>query len=155
MSEEKPGSGGFLYWAFPPIVSESFAVKREHAEDWMKATIDDAELVKIAEKRKRADTVEFKPGKAFVCKVAGDPRIIDTKEGPWEVIDVADQKGKSLLVSLGHTVLAKAIRSLLQRFGTLVGKVIVILPLGIPEGKRYFNYEVWTWEEYQASHKVK
>jgi len=132
------------------VVQEAYVVKREKATDWMKAEVDDETLADIAEKRKRADVVEFTKGKSFVCQVSADPRIIQTKEGPWEVMDVLSQDGDSMLISLGHTVLNRAIREKLQKHGTLVGKVLVILPLGQPEGKRYFDYEVFTWEEYET-----
>jgi len=142
------------------VVTGSYVVYREAKEDWMQAEVDDKELMKIAESRRRAKTVEFEVGKSFVCKVVADPRIISTKEGPWEVMDVIDKKGNSAMVSLGHQVLAKQIRERLTKLGTLVGQVLVILPLGKPEGKRYFNYSVLTWDEYkvgfpQTAKKVK
>jgi hypothetical protein len=87
------------------------------------------------------------------CKCLGDPRIIETKEGPWEVMDIQDQKGIQYLLSLGHTVLAKGVKEKMANLGSLAGKVLVIIYLGQPEGKRYFDYVVKTWEEFQAVKK--
>jgi len=138
------------------IRGEVFGIRRTKAEDWMKAEIDPKELLEIAEKYRRAEVVKFEEGQPFICQVQQDPRIIQTAQGPWEVLDVIDKRGQSMLISLGHAVLAKAVREKMQKYGTLAGKVLIIVYLGEKRSKgkkTYHDYAVYTWEEYQQMKK--
>ena len=135
------------------FTKDSFAL-RSVKEEWRKVKISDEEAEKISKQRQtRSDVYEFKEKEAFICKCLGDPRVIATKEGGWEVMDVEAQDGTQYLVSLGHTVLNKGVKEKMAKLGGLTGQVLVILPLGRAEGKKYFNYQVFTLAEYQALKK--
>ena len=131
------------------FTKDSFAL-RSVKEEWRKVKISKEEAEKIAKQRSsRSETYNFEDNVPFVCKCLGDPRVIETKEGPWEVMDVESQDGTQYLVSLGHTVLNKGIKAKMAKLGGLTGQVLIILPLG-KQGKKYYNYTVFTLDEYKA-----
>jgi hypothetical protein len=134
---------------------EVFAL-RSATGDWKKAKISDKETDEIVKHRnQRSDAYTFdKPKQSLICKVLGDPRTIDTSKGPWEVLDIEDQKGEQYILSLGHTVLNKAIRAKMTQLSSLVGQVLVITYLGKVTGKSgnaYNDYIVQTFEEFKAA----
>jgi len=128
-------------------------VLRSVKEEWRKVKISDEEAKKIAKMRSnRSETYKFEENIPFVCKCLGDPRVIETGEGPWEVMDVESQDGTAFLVSLGHTVLNREVKAKMAKLAGLTGQVLIILPLG-KQGKKYYNYQVFTLTEYQALKK--
>jgi hypothetical protein len=137
-------------FAYEVITGKAWLISKkiEAARKWAPSEIEkvDAEtLLEIAEAARSRDTLEMEINKPIQIECLGEPRIIDTAQGPWHVLDVSLPDGTEHLVSLGHTVLQKRIAALVPT----TGKRLVIMALGQPPGKRYFNYVVMTLEEYK------
>jgi len=74
-----------------------------------------------------------------------EPRTIDTKHGPCDVIDVErpDQNGEKRCMNLTK----KALSSKIQRLIPLKGKTLIIVGLGKPPEKKYFDFYVADLEQ--------
>jgi hypothetical protein len=132
------------------IFGQSFCIaKRESDEDWKHVVLDETDVKELVKRRSKGDTFEFEDGTAVIFKVSDEPRTIDTQNGPWEILDVIDKDDKEWIISLGHSVLNKAVHDLQAKLGALKGQIIVIVPLGKPKGKKYYDYVVYTFEEYK------
>lgn len=132
----------------PWMISKKIEAARKWAPEEVEK-IDAETLLEVAEAARRREVFEFELNKAVQVECLGEPRIIDTAQGPWDVLDVALPDGSEHLISLGHTVLKKRIAERMP----LTGKKLVLMALGKPKGKQYFDYVVLTMEEYQARKK--
>lgn len=114
-------------------------------------TLNADDLLEIAEMSRRRETLPLEINKPVVVECIGEPRTIDTNEGGWEVVDVSLPDGSEHLLSLGRTVLRKKIAEQIPT----TGKRLVVMNLGQPTGKRYFNYVVMTLEAWKVAQKAK
>lgn len=132
----------------PWMISKTIAAARKWAPEEVEK-IDAETLLEVAEAARRREVFEFEINQPVIVECLNDPRIIDTAKGPWDVLDVALPDGSEHLLSLGHTVLKKRIAERMP----LTSKKLVIMALGKPKGKKYYDYVVMTMEEYQARTK--
>jgi len=140
--------------AYDLLTKNVFLLSIERARKWAPnevPKISAEDLVELADAARKRETLQLDVNKPLVCEALADPRIIDTAKGPWEVLDIALPDGSEHLLSLGHTVLKKAIANKMP----VAGKKLVIMSLGKPQGKRYYNYVVMTLEEWQAAQAKK
>lgn len=142
--------------AFDLIVKRPFLISKKiaAARKWDPKEVPQLsgdDLLEIAELTRRREVYELEINKPLICEALADPRVIDTAKGGWDVLDISLPDGSEHLLSLGHTVLKKRIA---QRM-PIAGKRLVIMALGKPPGKRYYNYLVMTLEEWQAAQKRK
>ncbi len=108
-------------------------------------------LVEVAEASRKRETYELKDNEPVCVLCLGEPRIIDTPKGAWNVVDIALPDGTEHLLALGRTVLKKKVFEKMP----LTNKRLIIMSLGIPRGKQYYDYVVMTVEEYEAMQKQK
>jgi hypothetical protein len=73
-------------------------------------------------------------------KFLSEPRTINTKHGPCDVVDVErpDQKSEKRCMNLTKV----ALTSQIKRHLPLAGKMLVIVGLGKPKDKKYFDFYV-------------
>jgi hypothetical protein len=73
-------------------------------------------------------------------KFLSEPRTIETKHGPLEVVDVErpDEKAEKRCMNMSKVALVSQIK----RHLPLAGKVLVIVGLGKPKDKKYFDFYV-------------
>jgi len=129
------------------LVSKSvFLLARKWAPDEV-PSISAEKLKEIADTVRRRDTIEIEVNVPIVFEALAEPRIIDTAKGGWEVLDIALPNGTEHILSLGHTVLKKGIMAQTP----LTGKKLVIMSLGKPRGKQYYNYVVMTLEQWERA----
>jgi len=140
--------------AYDLIVKHPFLITIEQARKWAPKEVPEVDadaLLEIAEMARRRETLALEIKKPIVIECLADPRIIDTAQGGWDVLDVSLPDGSEHLLSLGHTVLKRRIADRMP----VAGKKLVIMALGKPRGKPYFNYIVLTVEEWEAAKKRK
>jgi hypothetical protein len=127
------------------MISKSIAAARKWAPEEVEK-IDAETLMEVAEAARKRETIDFEVNVPVVVECLGDPRVIDTQQGPWDVIDVATPDGTEHLISLGRTVLKKKIAEQMP----CTGKKLVIMALGKPTGKKYYDYTVMPLDAYKA-----
>ncbi len=103
-------------------------------------------LIEVADAARRRETFELEDNVPVCVLCLAEPRIIDTPKGAWNVVDIALPDGTEHLLNLGRTVLKKKVFEKMP----LTNKRLIIMSLGKPRGKAYFDYVVMTVEEYEA-----
>jgi len=140
--------------AYDLITKRPFLISIERARKWAPGEVPEVsadDLLELADMARRREVLDLEVKKPIVVECLGDPRVIDTKQGGWDVLDVSLPDGSEHLLSLGHTVLKSRIAEKMP----VAGKKLVIMALGKPPGKKYYNYVVLTVEEWEAAQKRK